>query len=167
MKCRPDAPTAGPVKSTLEAWAPSYRVNTQSGERAKAAMSHDIQTMASQALKDLEKVFAALASDTGERLCAEILRARRVTCYGVGREGLMMKALCMRLMHLGLDAHVVGDMTTPPISSGDVLLASAGPGEVTTVLELKGVTYAAGARTVESPACPAGAAASADDAVYQ
>ena len=30
----------------------------------------------------------------------------------------MMKALCMRLMHLGLDAHMVGDMTTPPVARG-------------------------------------------------
>src|SRR5438876_4224756 len=165
MKCRPDAPNAGPVKSTLEAWAPSYRVNTQSGERAKAAMSHDIQTMASQALKDLEKVFAALASDTGERLCAEIVRARRIACYGVGREGLMMKALCMRLMHLGLDAHVVGDMTVPPISSGDLLLASAGPGEFSTVLALMRVAHGAGARTLVVTAEPQGLAAREADVV--
>src|SRR5213594_3001193 len=110
-------------------------------------MGHDIQTMATQALKDLERVFAALASDTGERLCDEILKARRIACYGVGREGLMMKALCMRLMHLGLDAHAAGDVTTPPVGRGDLLIASAGPGSFTTVMALVGVAGEAGART--------------------
>src|SRR5436309_11482391 len=119
-------------------------------------MGHDIQTMATQALKDLERVFAALASDTGERLCAEIVRARRIACYGVGREGLMMKALCMRLMHLGLDAHVVGDMTTPPIGAGDLLFVSAGPGRFSTVLALIEVARGAGARTVVVTAQPDG-----------
>ena len=128
-------------------------------------MSHDIQAMAFQALKDLERVFAALSRDTGERLCAEILRSRRIACYGVGREGLMMKALCMRLMHLGLEAHVVGDMTTPPISSGDLLLISAGPGEFSTVLALMSVAHDAGARITVVTAQPEGLAARQADVV--
>ena len=114
--------------------------------------------MASQALGDLGRVFAALAPDSGERMCAAILQARRIACYGVGREGLMMRALCMRLMHLGLDAHVVGDMTTPPVGSGDLLLASAGPGQFSTVLALMGVARKAGARTLIVTAQPEGAA---------
>lgn len=56
-----------------------------------------------------------------------------VFLYGVGREGLMLKALCMRLAHLGISTHLVFDMTTPPISSNDLLIASAGPGGFSTV----------------------------------
>src|SRR5262245_1357137 len=123
-------------------------------------MDHDIQMIASQALGDIGRVFEPLAKDAGESMCAEILRARRIACYGVGREGLMMKALCMRLMHLGLDAHVVGDMTTPHLGSGDLLLVSAGPGQFSTVLDLMGVARDAGARTPVVTAQPAGTAAS-------
>src|SRR5438874_9964468 len=130
-------------------------------------MSHDIQAMAFQALKDLERVFAALSRDTGERLCAELEAARRIACYGVGREGLMMKALCMRLMHLGLDAHVVGDMTTPPLGAGDLLVASAGPGRFSTVLALLGVAREAGARTVVVTAQPDGEAPRQADVVIE
>jgi len=128
-------------------------------------MNQDIQMMASQALKDLERAFAALAPDTGERMCAEILAARRIACYGVGREGLMMKALCMRLMHLGLDAHMVGDMTTPPIGGGDLLLVSAGPGEFSTVLALMKVAHDARARILVVTAQPEGVAAQQADVV--
>ncbi|WP_300064129.1 SIS domain-containing protein [uncultured Roseobacter sp.] len=74
--------------------------------------------------------------------------AGRIVCHGVGREGLMMKALAMRLYHLGCDAHVVGDMTTPAVGSGDVLLLSAGPGHFSTIAALAGVARSAGARVI-------------------
>jgi 6-phospho-3-hexuloisomerase len=51
-------------------------------------------------------------------------------------------------MHLGLDAHVVGDMTTPPIGAGDLLFVSAGPGAFSTVLALIEVARGASGRTV-------------------
>ena len=70
----------------------------------------------------------------------------------------MMKALCMRLMHLGLEAHFVGDMTTPPIGPGDLLIASAGPGAFSTVLALQGVAQDAGARVMIVTAQPGGEA---------
>ena len=49
---------------------------------------------------------------------------------------------------MGLDTHVVGDMTTPPVGKGDILMVSAGPGYFSTVAALMGVAHSAGARTV-------------------
>ena len=40
-----------------------------------------------------------------------------------------MRAFAMRLMHLGLDVHVVGDATTPSLASGDLLVIGSGSGE--------------------------------------
>ena len=88
----------------------------------------DVHAMGRRALAEVGGVLDAVSGGDVEAMCSEIRAARRIACYGVGREGLMMKALCMRLMHLGLDAHVVGDMTTPPVGEGDLLLVSAGPG---------------------------------------
>jgi 6-phospho-3-hexuloisomerase len=124
-----------------------------------------MKRMAEQALSELGGVFDATDDAALETLCDEALRARRIACYGVGREGLMMRALCMRLMHLGLDAHVAGDMTTPPVGPGDLLMASAGPGAFSTVLALLGVARGAGARTLVVTAQGEGAAAQAADAV--
>lgn len=59
-----------------------------------------------------------------------------------------MKALAMRLFHMGLDAHVVGDMTTPPVGKGDVLVISAGPGYFSTVAALSGIAHRFRAKTV-------------------
>ena len=110
------------------------------------------------AIDEIRGVLRAGAAAEAEKLRDELLAARRIACHGVGREGLMMRALCMRLMHLGLDAHVVGDMTTPPLGAGDLLVVSAGPGAFSTVSALLGVARSAGARTVVVTAQPDGAA---------
>jgi 6-phospho-3-hexuloisomerase len=124
-----------------------------------------VRAMAHQALLEIDAVLGNVATDSGERMCNEVLKAGRIACYGVGREGLMMKALCMRLMHLGLNAHVAGDMTTPPINKCDLLVVSAGPGSFSTVLALLRVAREAGARTMVVTAQPAGEAARNADVV--
>lgn len=132
------------------------------------AESHDaVQVMARRALSEIGAVLDRISAGTSTRMCEEILAARRIVCYGVGREGLMMKALCMRLMHLGLDAHVIGDMTTPPVGSGDLLIASAGPGTFSTVVALLGVARQDGARTMVVTAQPGGPAPMMADVVIE
>lgn len=95
----------------------------------------------------------------------ELAKANRIALYGVGREGLQMKGFAMRLFHLGLKASVVGDMTTPPIGQGDLLVVSAGPGNFSTVAALMGVARQDGARTMLVTATPQGEAAQLADAV--
>ncbi|PON66436.1 3-hexulose-6-phosphate isomerase [Trema orientale] len=91
-------------------------------------------------------------------LVAEISSAAarngRVFLYGVGREGLMLKALCMRLFHLGISAHFVFDVTTPPIHGPDLLVASAGPGGFSTVDALCSIARSNGARVLLLTAQP-------------
>lgn len=89
----------------------------------------------------------------------------RIAVHGVGREGLMMKALAMRLFHLGLSVSCVGDMTTPAIGNNDLLIASAGPGGFGTVDALCRRAKEAGARVVLLTAQPGGSAAKYADAV--
>jgi len=110
------------------------------------------------ALEDLGRVFDRIDNDAVGRAVEALAAARRIALYGVGREGLQMKGFAMRLFHLGLAAAVVGDMTTPPIRSGDLLMVSAGPGDFSTVSALIGVAREAGARTLVVTAQPGGAA---------
>jgi 6-phospho-3-hexuloisomerase len=128
-------------------------------------MTPDTDALFAGALDEIRAVFDAQAAAEVDKLCDEVLKARRIACHGVGREGLMMRALCMRLMHLGLDAHVVGDMTTPPLGAGDLLVVSAGPGYFSTVKALQDVAHKAGARTVAVTAQPSGEVPAAADAV--
>jgi 6-phospho-3-hexuloisomerase len=101
-----------------------------------------------------------------QAMVAELARAARVVCYGVGREGLMMRAVAMRLYHMGLDAHVVGDMSCPPVGPGDLLIVSAGPGGFSTVNGLISVARGAGARVACVTAQPQGTAPRAADLVF-
>ncbi|MBN9047661.1 MAG: SIS domain-containing protein [Rhizobiales bacterium] len=118
-----------------------------------------------QALKDLAKVFERLDEDVVQRAVDDIAGAGRIALYGVGREGLQIKGFAMRLFHLGLKAAVVGDMTTPPIGRGDLLILSSGPGSFSTVHALMGVAKEAGARTLVVTAQPDAADARAADTV--
>jgi 6-phospho-3-hexuloisomerase len=121
--------------------------------------------MASQASGEIAAVIAKVDEAAADELVEAILAARRLALYGVGREGLMMKGFAMRLFHLGLDAHVVGDMTTPALGQGDLLMVSAGPGDFSTVSGLLAVAKSAGARTACVTAQPNGAAPRAADLV--
>jgi 6-phospho-3-hexuloisomerase len=118
-----------------------------------------------RALDDLARVFSRLDEAAVDRAVAAIAAADRIALYGVGREGLQIKGFAMRLFHLGRQAAMVGDMTTPPVGPGDLLIVSAGPGEFSTVLALMDVAKADGAKTLVVTAQPDGEAARRADYV--
>ena len=92
-----------------------------------------------------------------------IAAARGVMLYGCGREGLMMRALAMRLHHLGLSVCMQGDMSAFPLGPGDLFLCAAGPGELPTASALCFVARSAGARVLVVTAEPDGATAALAD----
>jgi len=118
-----------------------------------------------QALDELGICLAKVKRSDIDAALDELARAKRIALYGVGREGLQMKGFAMRLFHLGLKASVVGDMTTPPVGKGDLLVVSAGPGNFSTVAALMGVARESGARTLAVTAVPDGGAAKLADTV--
>lgn len=61
-------------------------------------------------------------------------RERRWFFCGQGRSGLVAQMVAMRLMHVGFEAHVVGEATAPSIGNGDGLMAFSGSGETPTTL---------------------------------
>ncbi len=113
----------------------------------------ELATRAAVAGREVEAAVAAVDPVAYEALVAAIAGARRIVLSGAGREGLMMRALAMRLYHIGCDAHVAGDMSCPPLGPGDLLFVSAGPGDLPTIEALVGVAQRAGARV----ACVTGA----------
>lgn len=70
-----------------------------------------------------------------ERALDLLSSAARVFVHGAGRSGLALRMTAMRLMHLGLQVHVVGEVTTPAIRSGDVLLVASGSGTTTGIVQ--------------------------------
>lgn len=55
--------------------------------------------------------------------------AKRIFISGAGRSGLICRFFAMRLMHSGYDVSVVGEIVTPSIKSGDLLIIISGSGE--------------------------------------
>jgi 6-phospho-3-hexuloisomerase len=92
--------------------------------------SENTSVTASLRLLHEELVGAAegLQEDQLAALVTEIQQASRVFVTGGGRSGLALRMHAMRLMHLGLTVHVVGETTTPAIGSGDLLLVASGSG---------------------------------------
>lgn len=78
--------------------------------------------------QELAGAVDGLQDDQLAALVTEIQQAGRVFVTGGGRSGLALRMHAMRLMHLGLTVHVVGETTTPAIGSGDLLLVASGSG---------------------------------------
>ena len=117
-------------------------------------MSASIANLGQSALADAGRVIEQLDAAAFESFAQAIASAKTIALHGLGREGLQMKGLAMRLFHLGLDAHVVGEMTTPPVGAGDLLIASAGPGDFASISALMKIAKEAGAKTAIVTAQP-------------
>ena len=63
-----------------------------------------------------------------------VAAAPRVFVLGAGRSGLALRMTAMRLMHLGLEVHVVGEVTTPAIVEHDLLITASGSGTTAGIL---------------------------------
>jgi 6-phospho-3-hexuloisomerase len=128
-------------------------------------MSDTFLSMGQQALDDLAGVLKSVNDHDIEHFIAIIVGAKRIALHGLGREGLQMQGLAMRLFHMGLDAHVVGSMTTPHVGKGDLLIVSAGPGDFATIQSLVSIAKAAGVGTAVVTAQSASALARNADVV--
>lgn len=80
-------------------------------------------------LDELRLYAEAIDNHQLEEFVNEIAAAERIYAAGAGRSGLAVRAFAMRLMHLGKEVHVLGDVTTPSARSGDLLLIGSGSGE--------------------------------------
>uniref|UniRef100_A0A1J3FL94 3-hexulose-6-phosphate isomerase n=2 Tax=Noccaea caerulescens TaxID=107243 RepID=A0A1J3FL94_NOCCA len=123
--------------------------------------SQEMEKLSSQICNQISSVFSKTTDPYPppfDLLVTELAgvsrRKSRVFLHGVGREGLMLKAFAMRLFHLGLSSHLVSDVTTPPISSSDLLIASAGPGGFSTVDAICSVAKSSGAKVLLLTAQP-------------
>jgi len=72
---------------------------------------------------------SGVAPETCEALISRIINAKRIFVVAAGRSALTVKAFAMRLMHLGFMVYVMGEIVTPAIRKGDLLLIGSGSGE--------------------------------------
>ena len=75
-----------------------------------------------------------------------VAAAPRIFVLGAGRSGLALRMTAMRLMHLGLDVHVVGEVTTPAITEHDLLVTASGSGTTVGILRAAQTAIEVGAQ---------------------
>ena len=106
---------------------------------------------------------AATSAATFDEVIAILNSADRIFILGAGRSGLALKMTAMRFMHLGLNVHVVGEVTAPAITSGDVLFVASGSGTTGLIVRAATTAIAVNARVIAlttAPESPLGALAS-------
>jgi len=77
----------------------------------------------------IHSILSATDDGHAKRLTRMLDSARRIFVSGAGRSGLICKFFAMRLMHSGYDVSVVGEIVTPSIKRGDLLIVISGSGE--------------------------------------
>lgn len=75
-----------------------------------------------EAAADLARVLKRVRAREIKAFGKAILESNRVFVTGLGRTGLMARGFAMRLMHLGRQVFHVGDVITPAIAKGDLLV---------------------------------------------
>ena len=99
-----------------------------------------------EVLKHLQNSSEKLKHKQVDNFINAILGAKRVFVMGAGRSGLVVKAFAMRLMHLDIDVHVVGETITPALRTYDLLVAVSGSGETSYVVSAARIAKKTGAK---------------------
>lgn len=104
----------------------------------------EAERIASQCVAALSGITDA---DRGE-LASRIVGARTVFVFGVGRSGLIAQSFAVRLVQLGLKVYFIGDMTTPLISSEDLVILVSNSGDTMSVVKTAEIARRIGTRVI-------------------
>lgn len=87
-------------------------------------------------LEELQVSVTTISDQNASKLVERIAAANKVFVSGAGRSGLMGKAFAMRMMHMGIDAYVVGETVTANLEKGDLLIIGSGSGETKSLIPI-------------------------------
>ena len=85
----------------------------------------DYTELARKVLAEHEQVLLDVKDHEVDKLLDAVAEANCIQVFGMGRMKCAVRAFVMRLMHMGLDAHVVYDTTCPNLGPGDLLIVNA------------------------------------------
>ncbi|VDG96405.1 3-hexulose-6-phosphate isomerase [Lysinibacillus sphaericus] len=87
-------------------------------------------------LDELKHTLSIMKDTEAENLVGAILNAKKIFVAGGGRSGFMAKAFVMRMMHIGLEAYVVGETVTPNLEADDLFIVGSGSGETGSLVSM-------------------------------
>lgn len=91
---------------------------------------------AAEIVNELNRTIGLISEDEAEKLVDQILKSKKILVAGAGRSGFMAKSFVMRMMHMGLDAFVVGETVTPGLEKDDILIIASGSGETKSLVSM-------------------------------
>jgi 6-phospho-3-hexuloisomerase len=96
----------------------------------------ELSKLSATIICEIKTSLEAVSQEDFDNFSGALKAAPKLFVAGCGRSELILKAFAMRLMHLGLEAFVVGDAVTPAIRKGDFLLVASGSGETSSLLPI-------------------------------
>ena len=118
-------------------------------------------------LDKISNILSATDDSYHAKLTDMLDGASRVFVAGAGRSGLVCKFFAMRLVHSGYDASVVGEVVTPSIKKGDLLVIISGTGETEQLIAFTKKARAEGAKILLISSKASSTIGDMADAVFQ
>jgi 6-phospho-3-hexuloisomerase len=128
-------------------------MSNQSSTQAQGATS--FFTNSTAILDEVKRTLLAVSEDQIHKAIQSLLSARRVFFVGAGRSRLALEMAAMRMMHLGLTVYVAGEVVTPAIERGDLLVAASGSGATAGSVHAAQVAKGVGADILAITTAPA------------
>ena len=101
-----------------------------------------------KALEEISSTLEQINAEQDEQFTESLFSSKRVFCAAAGRSKMILSAFAMRVMHMGYEVHMVGDITTPGIAEGDTLLLVSGSGETRSLVTMAEKAVKMGARVL-------------------
>ena len=118
-------------------------------------------------LDKISEILDATDDTLADELTKRLDSANRIFIAGAGRSRLVGNFLAMRLMHAGYEVSVVGEIVTPSVNQGDLLVTISGSGETEQLTAFAKRAVAIGADIVLISAKATSTIGDLADAVYQ
>lgn len=90
----------------------------------------------SEVMTELHQTVPLISEEESEKLVNKILKSKKIFVAGAGRSGFMGKSFVMRMMHMGIDAYIVGETVTANLEKDDLLIIGSGSGETKTLVAI-------------------------------
>lgn len=107
-------------------------------------MKNGLSYIVSKVQETLERVDPEVVDE----IVDSIISAKNIFIYGVGRSGLVGKAFAVRLVQMGLRVHFVGDITTPIVTEGDLVIIVSNTGETMSAVQTANIVRRVGAKVI-------------------
>ncbi len=91
-------------------------------------MIDDYKDNKEMVLGELNDALNHIKSEDVDKLIDYLLKADKIFLIGVGRVLISLNAIAKRWAHLGIDVHLVGEITEPAITKNDLLIVGSGSG---------------------------------------